>query len=123
MSDGYVWRPTPELIEHANVARFMRRHGISDHRELIRRSTDAIEWFWQAAIEDLGIAFSRPYDTLLDTGRGIPWPRWFLGGAINLADHCLDRHARSPRRDQTAIIWEGEDGAVRRLSYAELNAE
>ena len=74
-------------------------------------------------IEDLDIAFYRPYDAILDTSRGIPWSRWFVGGSINLAHQCLDRHARSSRRDRAAVIWEGEDGTVRRLSYAELHAE
>ena len=74
-------------------------------------------------IEDLDIAFFRPFDAILDASRGIAWCRWFVGGSINLAHHCLDRHARSSRRDHTAVIWEGEDGSVRRLTYAELHAE
>ena len=77
--------------------RFMRRHGIADYRDLIDRSTADIAWFWGAVIEDLDIAFFRPYDAILDTSRGIPWSRWFVGGSINLAHHCLDRHARSSR--------------------------
>ena len=51
------------------------------------------------------------------------WSRWFVGGQINLAHHCLDRHARSGRGDHTAVIWEGEEGQSRRLTYAELHAE
>ena len=98
MAKNYAWNPTPEVIERANVGRFMRRHGIDDYRALIGRSTADIEWFWGAVVEDLEIAFSRPYDAILDASRGIPWSRWFVGGSINLAHHCLDRHARSSRR-------------------------
>jgi acetyl-CoA synthetase len=123
MAGNYVWTPAPDVIERANITRFMRRHGIADYRELIARSTADIEWFWGAVIEDLDIAFDRPYDAILDTTRGIPWSRWFVGGSINLAHQCLDRHARSSRRDRAAVIWEGEDGTVRRLSYAHLQAE
>ncbi len=121
MSDAYVWKPTQEVIDYSNIGRFMQRHGIISYRDLIARSTTDIEWFWNAVIDDLGIEFYRPFDTLLDTSRGIPWSRWFVGGKINLAHNCLDRHACSSRRDHTAIVWEGEQGESRRLTYAELH--
>ena len=123
MSGAYVWKPTQAVVEHSNIGRFMKQQGIASYRELVARSTADIEWFWNAVIEDLGIEFFRPFDTLLDTSDGIPWSRWFAGGQVNLAHNCLDRHARSPRRDHTAIIWEGEQGEGRRLTYAELHAE
>jgi acetyl-CoA synthetase len=123
MPGKYLWSPTPDVVERANVSRFMRRHQIADYQGLIERSIGDIEWFWRAVIEDLDISFFRPFETILDASRGIPWCRWFVGGSINLADECLDRHARSSRRDGAAVIWEGEDGAVRRLSYAELYGE
>jgi len=123
MPASHVWTPSPAVVDRSNVNRFMTRHGISSYHELIARSTDQIEWFWEAVVEELGITFSRPYDAILDASRGIAWPRWFLGGAVNLADHCLDRHAQSAGRDRTAVIAETEEGVVRRLSYAELHAE
>ena len=96
MPGNYVWNPTPDVVERANVTRFMRRQGIADHRELVGRSTADIEWFWVAVLEDLDIAFFRPPDAILDASGGIAWCRWFVGGSINLAHHCLDRHALSP---------------------------
>ena len=123
MPENYLWRPSPAAFENSNIGRFMKRHGIAGYRELVARSTADIEWFWNAVVEDLGIEFYRPFDTLLDTSDGIPWSRWFVGGQVNLAHNCLDRHARSARRDHTAIIWEGEQGESRRLTYAELHAE
>ena len=69
MSD-IIWRPTPEIIEHASVTRLMRRHGIADYGALIRRSTDDTDWFWRAALEDLGVVWDTPYDTLQDCSRG-----------------------------------------------------
>ena len=116
----FTWTPTPEHVERAAVTRLMRRHGIDTYRELVRRSSDDIEWFWAAVIEDLGIDFFRPYDTLLETPDGPQWPRWFSGGRINLAYNCVDRHAASDRAGDRALIWEGEDGPVRTLTYAEL---
>ncbi|MFI5454166.1 MAG: AMP-binding protein [Isosphaerales bacterium] len=119
----YVWKPSAAVIERSNVGRFMSRHGITGYRDLVDRSTGDIAWFWNAVIEDREIEFFRPFDTILDTSRGIAWSRWFVGGAVNLAHHCLDRHARSVRRDRTAVIWEAENGVVRRLSYGELHTE
>src|SRR4051794_25427456 len=114
-----VWRPSDEVVESANVSRFMRTHGISTAEELRRRSVEDIAWFWDEVVRDLGIEFSTAYDRVFDVSDGIPWTRWFLAGRTNLAHNCLDRWAeRTP--DAPAVIWEGEDGDVRRLSYAEL---
>jgi acetyl-CoA synthetase len=119
----YLWKPSRAIVDHSNIDRFMKRHRIADYRELVRRSADDIDWFWNAAMEDLPIEFFRPFDTLRESSRGIPWTRWFIGGSINLAHNCLDRHACGARRDHLAVIWEGEDGEVRRLSFRELHAE
>ena len=123
MSHPYLWKPSQAVVDHSNIGRFMKRNAIAGYRELVNRSTADIEWFWNAVIEDLGIDFYRPFDQLVDPSRGIPWSRWFLGGQVNLAHNCLDRHARSGRRDHPAVIWEGEQGESRRLTYAELHAE
>ncbi len=123
MSGSFVWQPSASQFETSNVARFMKRHGIADYAELIARSTNDIEWFWSAVVGDLGIEFFEPYEKVLEDSRGIAWSRWFVGGRLNLAHNCVDRHAASPRRDHAALLWEGEDGSVRRLSYAELRDE
>jgi acetyl-CoA synthetase len=123
MAASYVWTPTPEQAERTNVGQFMKRHGISDYADLIRRSTKEIEWFWQAIVNDLPIDFYEPFHTLVDSSKGIAWSRWFVGGKLNLVHNCLDRHARSSRRERPAIVWEGEAGATRTLSYAELDLE
>ena len=114
-----MWRPSPEVVERANVTRLMRAHGIATEEELIERSTSDVEWFWDAAIRDLGLEFYEPYTSILDTSRGVEWATWFGGGSVNLAHNCVDRWAeRTP--DATAIVWEGEEGTTRRVSYREL---
>lgn len=122
MSD-FVWEPTPEYIENANVTRLMRKLGIDDFHELVRRSQEDIEWFWAAAIEDVGIEFFEPYDRILDASEGPQWPLWFMGGKINLTHNCVDRHAVSNLAGSPALIWEGEDGVTRTLTYRDLSAE
>jgi len=114
-----VWRPTEDDVARANVTRFMRAHGIDTYDDLVRRSQEDVEWFWDAVIEDLGIEFFRRYDRVLDTSDGVPWAKWFVGGTINLAHVTCDTWAeRTP--DRVAIVWEGEDGQVRRVTYREL---
>ena len=116
-----IWRPSNPYIERANITRFMRAHGIGTYEELVARSQDDIAWFWDAVVEDLRIEFFDPYDRVVDTSSGIPWATWFGGGTINLAHNCVDRWAeRTP--EKPAVVWEGEDGEVRRVSYRDLRA-
>lgn len=117
----FVWEPTPDYIERANVTRLMRKHSIERYQDLVQRSQDDIEWFWQAAIDDLGLEFFAPYDRILDASEGPEWPRWFVGGKVNLTHNCVDRHAAGALADSPAIVWEGEDGDTRVLTYAELS--
>ena len=116
MSD-FIWSPPPETIAAANVTRFMKAHGIATREELHRRSVADVAWFWEAALKDLGVEWYTPYQQVLDRSKGIEWASWFLGGRINIVHNCIDRHV-SPK---TALIWEGDDGATRKLTYAELD--
>ena len=114
-----VWRPTQDYVERANVTRFMRAHGIATYDELLGRSVEDIEWFWDAVVEDLHIEFSAPYQHVLDMRGGPEWALWFMNGKLNLAHNCVDRWAeRTP--DAVAVVWEGEEGATRTVTYAEL---
>jgi acetyl-CoA synthetase len=114
-----VWTPNDEYVERANVTRLMRAHGIETYEELVERSQADIEWFWDAVVEDLGIEFLAPYERVLDTSDGIAWSKWFVGGRINLAHVTCDVWAdRTP--DGVAVLSEGEDGEVRRITYREL---
>jgi acetyl-CoA synthetase len=116
---GVLWSPSEDYVDRANVTRLMRAHGIDTYDDLIRRSQDDIEWFWDAVVTDLGIEFYEPYERVLDVSDGIPWAKWFVGGRINLAHNCVDRWAeRTP--DRVAVLWEGEEGATRSVTYAEL---
>jgi acetyl-CoA synthetase len=119
-----AWEPTPEYVERANVTRLMRAHGIDSITELRRRSVEDIAWYWDAAVKDLGIEFSKPYERVLNASRGVPWTTWFVGGRVNLVWNCVDRWARSEEAaDQVALIGESETGAVRKLTFSELSRE
>ncbi len=118
-----VWRPTKEYAERTRIARFMRAQKIATLEELQRRSVQDPEWYWDAVVRDLGVRFTRPYTRVLDTARGIQWPRWFRDGLLNFADNCVDRNIDAGRGGQPAIIWEGDDGKGRTLTYKELGVE
>ena len=118
-----VWRPSKEYLERSRIARFMKAQGVPDLATLQRRSITEPEWYWDAVVKDLGIRWSRPYARVLDVSRGIEWPQWFPGGLLNFADNCVDRHVDAGRGAKPAIIWEGDDGQSRTLSYAELLGE
>ncbi|MBI1963767.1 MAG: acetate--CoA ligase [Candidatus Rokubacteria bacterium] len=120
---GIVWRPTPEYVERARITKLMRAHGVASLAELQRRSVEDPAWYWDAVVKDLGIRWSKPYTRVLDVSRGIQWPRWFEGGLLNFADNCVDRHLDAGRGGKPAIIWEGDDGQSRTLTYAELGRE
>ena len=118
-----LWEPTPEVIEHSRLKRFMDLHGIEDVQQLLQRSTSDLDWFWDATVKDLGIRFHRPYNRVVDISDGVEWARWFPGAEMNIVASCLDRWLDGPSAKKPAIIWEGEPGEVRRLTYRELNSE
>jgi acetyl-CoA synthetase len=118
-----VWQPTPDYIERSRLKRFLDRHGIASLAELMRRSTEELEWFWNAVIEDLNIEFFEPYAKVIDTTPGILWTRWCVGGKMNIVHNCLEKWVGTATQDRLAIRWEGEDGAIRLLTYGDLCRE
>lgn len=118
-----LWHPTTEYVEQSRLFRFMRHHGIADYPTLCERSIADVEWYWAAALEEMGIEWAHPYRQVLDLSRGIQWPQWFVGGRLNLVHNCIDKHRTGPWADHCAIRWEGEDGAQRTMTYRELGDE
>jgi acetyl-CoA synthetase len=115
-----AWRPTPAYRDRSRLKAFMDRHTLADYDDLLRRSIDDPDWFWPAVLDDLGIQFYQPYTQVLDTARGPAWPRWCVGGVLNIVHNCLDKWIGTPVETRTAIRWEGEEGATRSLTYGEL---
>ena len=86
---------------------------------MYRRSVEQPEEFWAEVASQLH--WFRPWEQVLEWL--LPHARWFVGGQINLSYNCLDRHVLAGRGDKRAIVWEGEPGEVRTLTYRELLAE
>lgn len=118
--DNIVWKPTEEYILNANITRFMKKHNIKDYKELIKKSTKNIEWFWDAVINDLDIKWYKPYNKVLDDSKGIQWTKWFVGGKTNIVYNCVDKHITPKKKDTIALTWENESGKNKKLTYEEL---
>jgi acetyl-CoA synthetase len=121
--DGIAWRPSEEYVSRSRLRRFMDRHGVADLDALLRRSTDDLDWFWRGVSDDLELEWYRPFERVVDTSRGIAWPRWWVGGRLNYVHNALDKHVTTGRRNKLALIWEGEDGEKRTFTYWELWVE
>jgi len=120
MSD-IIWQPYGDYLEKSNITRFMRKHGIKDYDELVRRSVEDTSWFWDEALKDLGIEWYEPY-TKVQEG-GFPWAKWFIDGKTNVVLNCIDRHVAAGRGDDLVLIYEDEGGDVRRMTYSEMDRE
>ncbi len=106
LREDRTFAPPPEFRAHAVV----RDDNIYADAE---RDPEA---FWAKFAGEL--EWSRPWDTVLDWQP--PHAKWFVGGKINASVNCLDRHVRGPRRNKAALIWEGEPGDRRTLTYFDL---
>ncbi len=122
MGRSFVWEPYGDYLAQSRVRDFMVRHGIPNWQELVTRSQRDIAWFWDAALSHLGVEWETPYASVYDASEGMPWTRWFPGGALNVAHNCIDRHVRDSRGEQTALIWESDSGETRELTYRQLHA-
>jgi acetyl-CoA synthetase len=97
---------------------FRRAANVSSS-EIYARATKDYESFWAECAREL--EWSTPFTKVLEWKP--PWVKWFSDGALNACVNCVDRHARGTRRNKPAIIWEGEPGDTRTLTYAELLRE
>ena len=113
LRENRVFPPPPEFSAKAYIK------SLDEYEALYKQSIDDPEKFWAGVARELH--WFKPWDKVLEWN--LPWAKWFVGGKINLSYNCVDRHALGERAQKTALIWEGEPGEIRRLTYAELHAE
>ncbi len=113
LRENRVFPPPPEFAAKAHV------RSLEEYEELYARSIADPETFWDGVARELH--WFAPWTKVLDWN--LPWAKWFVGGKTNISYNCLDRHVLNGKRDKTAILWEGEPGEVRKLSYGELLAD
>jgi len=129
--DEVAYRPPEGAMEDTNTYAFMQEYGIADYDELVERTVcdtgpeSGLEWFWDVLPDHLGIEFDDPYDLVRDDSEGPQFTDWYVGGELNVAHNVLDRHARpdAGARNSVALLWEGEPGDVRELTFHELHRQ
>jgi len=114
MHEQRVFPPPPEFAARASI------NSLEQYQELWDRAARDPEVFW-GELARQQLHWFRPFDQVLQWEE--PLAQWFVGGQTNASYNCLDVHAHGPRRDKLALLWEGEPGEQRRLTYAELHAE
>jgi len=110
-------------VEGRRLTRLLRREGLPlSYPAFVERSVSDADWFYRAAVDDLGLGWLRPYHTTVDESDGIEWAHWFVGGGTNVAWLTVERWAK---RDgsRLALFWEGDEGSLRNLTFAELDDE
>ena len=97
-----VWSPEPSESRDTNLMSFMDRHGFDSLRSLHERSVEDPEWFWDAVLKDLDIQFYEPYEAALEQTEDPAFPRWCVGGQMNIVHNCLDKWLSGKTADPAA---------------------
>ena len=117
LRENRVFPPPAEFSAKAHIG------SLAEYEALYKQSIEDPETFWAGVARELH--WFKPWDKVLEWN--LPWAKWFVGGKLNLSYNCVDRHVDpqtgGERAQKTALIWEGEPGEIRRLTYAELHAE
>lgn len=112
IAHAHVFPPNPAFARRANVS------GIEAYRDLCRRAEENPEGFW-GDIAEREVFWFEKWSRVFEWNP--PFAKWFTGAKTNASYNCLDRHLDGPRRNKTAILWEGEPGDTRAISYEELH--
>jgi len=113
LQETRVFPPSPEFASKAHVK------SLEEYERIHNEAKADPEKFWGGVAEQLH--WFKKWDKVLEWNA--PWAKWFVGGEINLSYNCLDRHVQTWRRNKAALIWEGEPGDTRTLTYQQLLTE
>jgi acetyl-CoA synthetase len=113
LKESRVFEPPAAFRQGAHIKSFQ------EYEALYKRSVEDPEGFWAEQAEAL--VWSKRWQQVLEWKA--PFAKWFAGGTLNLSENCLDRHLAGWRRNKAAIVWEGEPGDTRVLTYHELHQE
>jgi acetyl-CoA synthetase len=111
-----------EKRKFAPPSDFSRRAAVkslAEYEALYRRADENAEEFWAECAK--GISWFKPFSKVLEWN--FPFAKWFVGGELNASYNCVDRHLAGPRRNKAALLWEGEPGDSRVLTYQMLATE
>jgi len=114
LKENRLFNPPEEFSNQAFVK------SMEEYERLRQEAHDAPEEFWGRMAEE-NLYWFKKWDKVLEWN--LPRAKWFVGGKINISYNCLDRHLSTSRRNKAALIWEGEPGDQRTLTYQQLHTE
>ncbi len=109
-----LFHPRAEFSQNAHIK------SLEEYKSIYDRAKADPEQFW-AELAEQELHWFQKWDKVLDWQP--PFAKWFVGGKINISYNCLDRHLQTWRKNKAALIWEGEPGDSRTLTYAQLHRE
>ena len=112
-TEDRVFRPSRDFAKKARVS------SMAEYKRLWKESIDKPKKFWAREAKEL--SWRKKWTKVLDWKA--PDAKWFVGGKLNVTESCVDRHAKGPRRNKAAIIFEGEPGDKRVITYGQLHRE
>src|SRR5215469_15405424 len=117
LRENRMFPPPAEFAAKAHVK------SLEEYDAMYRRSIEHPDVFWAEAASEL--EWFERWTKVLEPGKGGTGQgaKWFVGGKFNLSHNCVDRHAKGARRYKVALLWEGEPGEVRKLTYGELHEQ
>jgi len=113
MTEARHFKPSTEFSKNAHIK------SMAQYKALYQQSIRAPEKFWAKIASELDWFQKWKKVLVWDP----PFAKWFVGGKINISYNCLDRHLTTWRRNKAALIWEGEPGESRTLTYQQLHRE
>src|SRR5436190_11094161 len=108
-----VFKPAKQFAQHARIGSLVK------YRRMYRESIARPEKFWAREASEL--VWQKRWGKVLKWKA--PFAKWFAGGKLNVSENCLDRHLAGPNRNKAAILWEGEPGDKRALTYQQLHRD
>ena len=114
LQEGRTFEPNEEFVQKAKI------NSLEKYQELYNKAQEDPETFW-AELAAQELYWFKKWDKVLDWQP--PFAKWFVGGKLNISYNCIDRHLQTGRKNKAAIIWEGEPGDSRTITYAQLHRE
>ena len=108
-----VFKPSKEFSKKARIS------SMAQYRRMYKESIEKPSVFWAREAKEL--LWQKPWKKVLEWKA--PFAKWFTGARINVCENCVDRHLTNGRKNKAAIIWEGEPGDKRVLTYQQLHRE
>jgi acetyl-CoA synthetase len=115
MEEKRVFKPSKELSQQAYIK------SMAQYKKIYQKSIDDPAAFWGELAEQLD--WYKKWDKVLVEDFANAKHEWFVGGKLNVSYNCIDRHLKTARKNKAAIIWEGDIGDSRTLTYQQLSNE